>query len=236
MDVGRKWALETFGKYGPLVRGQIAELVKKEHEASADAQEASGHRSHGVYGEFWRGILEKFEAFGSLPGAALVRPANAPYKIPVVNGVALFPWRYAKTRDSDMATTLFGTSDTRVEIANLRPPAVQGEFEFDLPDPGIDDEERQLLLTLQSAVEDPVVTSGRLVLVAVASSVRGLFAVEWGEVELDSTGFVRWTGFQESLLSVVPTAPASTSPTRTFTTGDIPRKFPKTEVDRSSDG
>lgn len=93
MDIGRRWALETFGQYGPRLRDEIADMVVREHEASLDAQEACGHRSQSVYGEFWRGILERFEAFGNLPGASLVRPGDAPYKLPVVNGVVLFPWR-----------------------------------------------------------------------------------------------------------------------------------------------
>lgn len=235
MDAGRRWALETFGTYGPRVREQIAEMVKEEHEASLDAQEASGHRSHGVYGEFWRGILEKFELFGGLPGALLVRPGEAPYRLPVVNGVALFPWRYAKSRETELATTPFGTSDARVAIISLRPPPVQEAFDLGLPDAGLSDEERELLAAFQSVTKDPVVTSGRLVLVAISSSVRGLFAVEWGDVELNSAGFVEWTGFHESLLSLAPTKPVSMSPTGTFTAGDPPSKFPQTKTDEKAD-
>src|SRR5213082_3486600 len=99
METGRRWALETFGRLGPQIRDQLGDMISSEHEASVDAQEASGHRSHGVYGQFWRGILEKFESFGRLPGATLIRPGDAPYKLPVVNEVALFPWRYAKSRE-----------------------------------------------------------------------------------------------------------------------------------------
>lgn len=227
MDGGRRWALETFGMYGPKVREQIADMVKQEHEASLDAQEASGHRSHGVYGQFWRGILEKFELFGDLPGASLVRPGEAPYKLPVVNGVALFPWRYAKSRETDLADTPFGTSDARVAITTLRPSPVQEVLDFGLPDAGLSDEELELLTTFRSVTTNPAVTSRRLVLVAVSSSVRGLFAVDWGRMRLTSTGFVEWAGFRESLLSVAPTKPASMSPSGTFTAGNLPSKFPQ---------
>jgi len=96
VDQGRRWAIETFGTYGVHIRDLVPRLVREEHTASADAQDASGHRSKGVYGEFWRGILEKFEQFGKLPGATLIRPGQAPYNIPVMNGVALFPWRYGR--------------------------------------------------------------------------------------------------------------------------------------------
>jgi len=235
MDAGRRWALERFGTYGPRIREQIAEMVKEEHEASLDAQEASGHRSHGVYGEFWRGILEKFELFSDLPGATLVRPGEAPYKLPVVNGVALFPWRFAKSRETELAATPFGTSDARVAVSRLRPKPVQGAFDLGLPDAGLSDAERELLETFQSLTQDPVVSSGRLVLVAISSSARGLFSVEWGEVELTSAGFVEWTGFHESLLASAPTRPVSMSPGGTFTAGEPPSKFPKADSDEKVD-
>lgn len=211
-------------------------MAREEHEASLDAQEASRHRSFSVYGEFWRGILERFEAFGGLPGASLERPGDAPYRIPIVDGVALFPWRYAKSRETELASTPFGTSDARMAVVNLRPTPVQGAFDFGLPDAGLSDEERDLLDVFQSMTKDPVVTSGRLVLVAISSSVHGLFAVEWGEVKLSSAGFVEWAGFHESLLSLAPTKPVSMNPTGTFTAGALPRKFPQLKSDERTSG
>lgn len=235
MDDGRIWALETFGAYGPQTRERIAKLVRDEHEASLDAQEASGHRSQGVYGEFWRGILEKFESLGRLPGATLVRPGDAPYKIPVINGVALFPWRYAKNREAELATVPFNTSEARMAITRLRPPAVQEAFDLGLPDDGLSAEERELLVAFQSTTRDPAVTSGRLVLVAISSSVRGLFSVEWGNVQLGQDGFVEWDGFHESLLSMPPTKSVAVVPTGTFTAGDLPSKFPEQSIDEKAD-
>lgn len=229
MDAGRRWALETFGTYGPHIRAQVAEMVKAEHEASLDAQEASGHRSRSVYGEFWRGLLEKFEAFGELPGGTLVRPGEAPYKLPVVNGVVLFPWRYAKSRDTEFATTRFATSDARAAVATLRAPSVQGVLDLDLPEPGLDEEERRLLAALHA--DDPIISSSRLVLVAISSSVSGLFSVEWGEAKLSVAGFIEWVGSPENLLQLPPSKPASTSPSGSFTDGVPPKKFPGAELD-----
>lgn len=226
MDDGRRWALETFGTYGPRIRDEIAGMVKAEHEASLDAQEASGHLSRSVYGEFWRGILEKFEVFGGLPGGALVRPGEAPYKIPVVNGVALFPWRYARSQEAELRFTRFGVSGTRLAITSLRPPATQGTLDLNLPDAGLTEEDQELLAAFDSATRDPVVTTGRLVVVAVASSTRGLFAIDWGEMALVAGSCLDWVGFHESLLPVQLTRPVSTSPTTTFTSGQPPRRLP----------
>ncbi|TWD82082.1 hypothetical protein FB561_3208 [Kribbella amoyensis] len=233
MDAGRRWALETFGQYGPLIREQIAKLVLDEHESSLDAQEASGHRSRSVYGEYWRGILEKFEEFfGNLPGAAMTRPGGAPYKIPVVNGVALYPWRYAKSRETELANTPFATSSARTEAANLRPTGVQEALlSLDLPDPQLTEEEQLLVDGFTAYTGDPLVSSSRMVLVAISSSVNGLFSVQWGEVQLTADGYVEWIGDPESLLELQPTLPVSTSPTRTFTSGEPPKRFPDTDVD-----
>ena len=235
MDAGRLWALETLGKYGPLIRCRIAEMVREEHESSLDAQEASHHRSRSVYGEFWRGILEKFEEFGQLPGASMVRPGEAPYKLPVVNGVTLFPWRFARHSDVELKATPFGTSDARMAMASLRPPVVQESFDLDLPETGLSEEERQLLATLEAVTNDPVIASGRLVVVAIASSTSGLFSVQWGEVELTSAGFVDWVHTPESLLAVTPFKPVSTSTPESFTAGDLPTKFPPTTPDQTGD-
>lgn len=234
MDTNRRWALETFGKHGALIRSRIPALVNEEHVASVDAQEASGHRSTGVYGEFWRGILEKFEEFGNLPGATMVRPDGAPYKIPVINGVALFPWRYSRTLERGIDTVLFGTSDTRSSIANLRPPSLQGELDIEVPDPELTDEERELVSSFESYTKDPVVETGRLVLVAICSSTRGLFDVRWGEAQLGSSGFVTWVTEPEKLFNQAPTRPVSTMPRRTFTSGPVPEKFPTERPDEAS--
>jgi len=234
MDAGRRWALEIFGQYGPLVREQIAEMVKAEHLASADAQEASGHRSQGVYGEFWRGIMEKFEQLGDLPGAALVRPGEAPYKLAVVNGVAIFPWRFARSRETELTSTPFGTSGARVAAFKLR-ASVQESLDLNVPDAGLSDEDREILSTFQNATADPVVSSGRLVLIAISSSPRGLFSAEWGEVSLNAAGCLDWAGFHESLLSLPESKPVSTSPTGSFTTGEVPPKFPQAKPQQEAD-
>jgi hypothetical protein len=235
VDAGRRWALETFGAYGPYIRERIADMARAEHEASVDAQEASGHRSRSVYGEFWRGLLEKFEDFGKLPGASLVRPGEAPYKLPVVNGVVLFPWRYARSRQTELAATPFGTSDARIAVRTLRPPSVQAVLDLDIPDPALDEDERLLLGAVRDLADDPFISSCRLVLVAISSSVSGLFSVTWGEAKLNSAGFVDWAGPPESLLAFPPTKPASMSPTATFTDGLPPRKFPLAESGNKAD-
>ncbi|MFI8664121.1 hypothetical protein ACIGKR_29285 [Rhodococcus qingshengii] len=235
MDAGRRWALETFGEYGPHIREQVAQHIRSEHEASLDAQEASGHRSKRVYGEFWSGVLERFETFGKLPDAALVRPGRAPYKIPVIKGVALFPWRFSNNKDTGLGEIPFGTSEARIAMTELPTPATQGALDLNLPDAGLSESDRAMLEEFQLIADDSSVPSGRLVVVAVSSSSRGLFSVEWGEVQLRADRCVQWMDFTESLLPVQQTKPVSITPTRTFTSGALPPKFPRNPVERSGE-
>lgn len=224
MDEGRRWALETFGRSGVHIRNLVPQLVREEHTASADAQEASGHRSKGVYGEFWRGILEKFEQFGRLPGATLIRPGQAPYNIPVINGVALFPWRYGRSRDGDLATTPFVTSEARAAMFDLSGVATQPELNLDLPRPELTPEDQQLVEVVEAAMADAQVTSQKQVVVAISSSVIGLHDMTWGEVTLTAAGCIEW-GFNENLMGLkAPKLFAVPDEGKTFTSGEPPAK------------
>jgi len=224
VDDGRRWAIETFGAPGVFIRDLVPQLVREEHTASADAQEASGHRSKGVYGEFWRGILEKFEQFGKLPGATLIRPGRAPYSIPVIHGVALFPWRYGRNRDGDLARTPFVTSEARAAMFDLSGLGTQLELNLGLPRPELTPEEQQLAEIVEAAMSDAHVTSGKLVVVAISSSVIGLHDMTWGDVTLNSDRCLEW-GFRENLMGIKPAKPfAVPDEGKTFTSGEPPAK------------
>lgn len=224
VDEGRRWAIETFGSQGVHIRERVAELVRAEHTASADAQEASGHRSRGVYGEFWRGILECFEELGSLPHATLLPPGRAPYKIPVINGVALFPWRYGRDRDEDLALTPFVTSDARAAVFALGGSVTQGELDLGVPGPGLTAEEQELAEAVEAAISDSLVTANRVVVVAISSSPMGLHAMSWGGVTFTSDGRLEW-GFSENLMDVSVSGPAGVVESeKTFTAGEPPAK------------
>lgn len=225
MEDGRRWAIETFGPHGVHIRNLVPQLVREEHTASADAQEASGHRSKGVYGEFWRGILERFEQFGKLPGATLIRPGQAPYSIPVINGVALFPWRYGRSSDGDLATTPFVTSDARSAMFDLSGVETQPELSLGLPHPELTHEEQKLAEFVLAAMSDAKVTSGKLVVVAISSSIIGLHDMTWGDVDLTADGCVGWGDFHESLMGMKATRPfAVPDENKTFTSGQPPAK------------
>lgn len=221
MDTGRQWALTNLGPYGPRIREEVARAVREEHDACIDAQEASGHRSQGVYGEFWRGVLERLEPLAKLPEVALVRPGAAPYRVPVVRGYAIYPWRYARARKTPLDETMFSTSPARSAVMALPATAhTQEALDVNIPDAGLTDEDRDLLRVYENVGNAPAAAS-RLLLVAISSSSNGLFSAEWGEVQPKADDCLRWSGFHEDLRSV-PTKPVSTSPTGTFTSGHVP--------------
>ena len=220
MDAGQRWALEVFGPYGRQIRERIPALVQAEHWAMVDAQEASGHRSRGVYGQAWRGLIEKFEEFGRIPGGSLVSPGRAPYKIPVINGVALFPWRYGDGAAGPAAEVAFATSDARVALFNLPPTPVQPELDLELPAPSLSDDEREVIAEFIS--EDGY--TRRVVVVAVACSMAGIQDVRWGEARLGLDGFLEFVDQEVLLRPGVARPVALTDESLTFEAGEPPRK------------
>ncbi|AGB22278.1 hypothetical protein Mycsm_01901 [Mycobacterium sp. JS623] len=224
MDEGRRWAIETFGEYGAYIRGRAAELVREEHSALVDAQEASGHRSQGVYGQFWHGILERFEEFDNLSHATLIRPGRAPYRIPVINGVALFAWRWGRARGEEMGSVPFATSDARLAMFELDGVATQGKFEIGMPDAGLSDEEKELAETIEAAMGDSSMTANKVVVVAISSSPMGLHEMSWGEARVTDDGRIAW-GFTEDLEDVAaPTPITVVDSSKSFTAGELPKK------------
>ncbi|VBA53006.1 hypothetical protein LAUMK191_02637 [Mycobacterium attenuatum] len=113
----RTRCLELFGADGPLIRDQIPDLFANLHARMADAQEVSGQISRGVYGQIWRGAFEELQkAFGHLQGATMFAPQGANYRVVMVNGVAIFAWRYSLGHASSADTARFATSGARLAL------------------------------------------------------------------------------------------------------------------------
>ena len=73
-------------------------------------------------------------------------------------------------------------------------------------------------------MSDAQVTSGKLVAVAISSSVSGLHDMRWGDVTLNDDGSLKW-GFQENLMGMKSAKPfAVPDDDKTFTSGEPPAK------------
>lgn len=225
MDEDRRWCIEMFGADGVNIRERVIELIRKEHTSSVDAQEASGHRSRGVYGQFWRGILERFEVgFKDLPHVKHVRPGRAPYSIPVINGTAIFPWRYGSSRDEDLPSKNFATSDARKDLFKITNVSAQNEFDLGVERPELTSDEVTFAELVQSIFDDGQLLVVRVVVVAVASSPLALFDVQWGEVSIGDDGTLIWASKENLLKLNTVNSLSVVGEGKNFLTGEVPEK------------
>ena len=226
VESGRKWALETFGPDGAKVRTKLSAAMKGLHTRMADAQDASGMRARGVYGNIWRGALETFiDEFGGLQGASLFTPRGANYKVVCLNGTLIFPWRFSPDDPDAITNANLITSPARLALFTQARPAQEEELDLDFERPELTDDDREILETYGSHIARAKSQTHNVVLAAYSSSPTALHSLEWGDVESvhPETGRVEW-GFHESLLTPVgQTMIESTGKSADFATGDIPK-------------
>ena len=91
------------------------------------------------------------------------------------------------------------TSEARAAMFDLSDVVTQPELNLGLPRPELTPEEQELAEIVEAAMSDAQVTSGKLVVVAISSSVIGLHDMTWGEVTLNDDGRLEW-GFRENLM------------------------------------
>jgi hypothetical protein len=204
---GLAWLLERFGADGARLRAGLPAMLRERHLGMADAQERAPMRAHAVYGQIWRAVHDGMaEDFGSLPTAQLYRPPSAPYKIVVVNGTALFPWRYAHDMVTDLEHASLGTrvSPTRqLVLAGVAMPDTLplGDLPGGAPDEATEEIELYRTAFREVAAAHPVVA------IAYASNPAALLAAWWGDVRgLRADGTLEW-GWREQLDLTQPAPP-----------------------------
>ena len=200
--------IERFGTHGSRLRTEIPALLQYCHRGMADAQERAPLRSQAVYGQIWRSVHDALEEdFRSLTTAQFYRPPSAPYKVLVVNGTALFPWRYAHDAVTKVDDASFGldVSPTRkmilagVAVPDLLP---LGDLPpSDLPAEEAEEIERHRAAFRETAAEHPVVV------IAYASNPAALLTAIWGDImQLRADGTLEW-GWREHMDVNQPTPP-----------------------------
>lgn len=198
-DENRVRSLEVFGADGPLIREQIPRLFLELHSRMADAQQVSGQTSRGVYGQIWRGAFEGLqEAFGGLQGASFVTPEGANYRVVIVNGVAIFAWRYSLDHVSSAETARFATSGARLALVEQPRPELTQELDLEIERPHLTEDDVELLRGRADNLAQVMADERATVVIAYASSVDGLHALEWGLVShIDKEGYLHWGDFHE---------------------------------------
>jgi hypothetical protein len=100
----------------------------------------------------------------------------------------------------------------------------QLELDLGLPENQLTPEQQELADVVEKAIRGQFVSSGKVVVVAISSSVNGLHDMTWGEVSLGEDGCLQF-GFNESLMGLEPLTPfAVPDENKTFTTGEPPVK------------
>lgn len=196
----RAWLIERFGADGSRLRTEIPPLLQYCHRGMADAQERAPMKSQAVYGQIWRSVHDAIEEdFRSLTTAQFYRPPSAPYKVLVVNGTALYPWRYAHDAVTDLDNASFGldVSPTRKTIlAGVAVPDLLplGDLSpSDISAEEADEIERHRAAFRETAAEHPVVV------IAYASNPAAFLTAIWGDInQLREDGTLEW-GWRERL-------------------------------------
>jgi hypothetical protein len=203
------WRIERFGADGFVLREKIPALLQDCHNGMAEAQETAPIKAHGVYGQIWKSVHEQFDIrLGSLPTADRYRPKRAPYKLPVVNGTALFPWRYAHDAVTELNQASFGpdVSATRKELltggADVADMLPFGDITTsDIPEEVAAEIEHYRAQFRDTAAAHPVVV------VAYASNPAAFLNAHWADVKgLRQDGTLE-LGYREPLYLRPPTPP-----------------------------
>jgi hypothetical protein len=203
------WLIERFGADGFVLREEIPALLQYCHQGMAEAQEGAPVEANVVYGQMSRSVHEQFVVrFRSLPTAQLYHPKRAHYKLPVVNGTALFPWRYAHDAVTGLDRASFGpdVSATRKELltggAGVADMLPFGDLTMpDVPEEVAAEVERFRAQFRETAAAHPVVV------VAYASNPAALLNAYWADViGLRSDGTLE-LGYCERLDVRLPTQP-----------------------------
>ncbi len=223
IDEGRAWALRTLGPDGVLVREKIAAIITDCHDKMANAQAEADMKHTGVYGQIWRKCLDEFVAvLGALPSAEKI-PRRG-YSLVSFNGVALFPWRFARELSTDLESRAFAVSDTRVSLFTQKRDASQEFLDAEFEHPELTDDEWEVLDAASQALEDTLTSHGRVVVVPYASNPSALHSIEWGEATLGVDGRLSFLSL-ESLVDVGSNSLVSveSGEDETFSDGPIPR-------------
>ena len=193
------WAREILGEPGPYVRETVPGLLVATHSRYVAIHEQTELADSSPYGLIWLGMPKALVgAFGRLADVQLYRPKRGRYKLPLVNGVPVIPWRYARDGRTPVKQVPFGrpVSDSRRSL--FHPPVLPAELplgETGLGDAIIDAmpvAERDLL----DAYADDIraLATGRLVSVlAFASNTDALLGGYFGYATLGDDGFLNWS-------------------------------------------
>lgn len=185
------WAVERFGDATPEVLEQVPAALRAADARSRAGHLAAGLKTNEVYGgSLWLTLHEELLThIRGVAGVQVIKPPRARYELAVVNGVLIYPWRYA----ADLATPVRRAqlrrpvSHIRRSLLALNPSAPPEPTLFD---DGAADLEGEEALYAAKEVTD---SYARVVLLAYASNPQGgVLSAQWGDAHLLAGDELYW--------------------------------------------
>lgn len=103
------WSRAVLGEVGPYVRQRLPQVLLATHSRYVANQVALDLDTNDPYGLMWLGLPKALvEDFEGIAGVQMHRPKRGRYRLPVINGVPVIPWRYAKDSATDVDCVPFG--------------------------------------------------------------------------------------------------------------------------------
>jgi hypothetical protein len=123
------WAREVLGEPGPYIRKALPGVLLATHSQYVALQQQSGLADASPYGLIWLGMPKALvDSFVGIADVQLYRPKRGRYSLPLVNGVPIIPWRYAKDGTTDLKGVPFGKPVTESRKSLFIPPEIPPEL------------------------------------------------------------------------------------------------------------
>ena len=222
---GIAWSRQVMGEAGPHVRVLAPRVLATTHNTLAAKHVELDLGSAAVYGLMWlavpRALLRELDG---VAGVRPHRPKGAHYQVPVINGVPLVAWRYAKDRTTDLTKVPFGqpVSDTRRSL--FTPVDLPLELDLEMGETGLGDgvvaglpaDQQQELDGYLAIIRELASDGRRIAVLGYASTPDALLRVHLGYADLGADDRLMWAFREELQLPATLTAaaaiPASTGP------------------------
>jgi hypothetical protein len=201
------WAREILGEPGPHVLETLPGLLAATHSKYVATQNNLGLTDASPYGLMWLGVPKALvDAYKGIVGVQLYRPKYGRYHLPIVNGVPIIPWRYAKDGKTDPKGVPFGRPVSQTRQALFQPPDLQPELplgEEGLGDAVLDEltpEQRQQVDQYSTDIRT-LATEGLVAVLAYASNPDALLNAHFGYATLGPDDLLVWIHIDELKLS-----------------------------------
>jgi hypothetical protein len=212
---GLAWSQRVMGEAGPHIRAEASNILMATHNTVANLHVSIDLGRDDAYGLMWIKVPRALVmAFAGVGGVQPLHPKGAGYRVPVINGVPLVPWRYGKDRATNVDDVPFGVSDVR---RSLFEPV--GQLGLEVGEAGLGDvivnqlsaEERRRLCAHLDAIRGLAADGQRIAVLAYASNPDALLRIYLGYADLGSDDRLFWA-FREELpvptTATVPGVPA----------------------------